>query len=124
MTDNSHIVRMEDERRELNLRAVRLSDFVHSGKVFAGLPPLKRSLLLAQLDAMNVYLKILSMRLSIEQEAPGAETSADVASIAGELLNLEAADLVALDCGSGNLATDELLGKIKTVAASALGQRQ
>lgn len=54
----------------------------------------------------------------------GPTTSAEVASIAGELLNLDAADLVALDCGSGNLSSDDLLAKIKTVAASCLGQRQ
>jgi hypothetical protein len=53
----------------------------------------------------------------------GRETSAEVASIAGELLNLDAADLDTLDMTKGSLSSAELLAKIHKVAASCLGQR-
>lgn len=53
----------------------------------------------------------------------GGDTSAEVASIAGELMNLDASDFDTLDAGNGSLAAEQLIDKIKTVAASALGQR-
>jgi hypothetical protein len=54
----------------------------------------------------------------------GPDTSAEVASIAGELIKLDAADLDTLDIGKGSLTSAELLAKIRKLAASALGQRQ
>lgn len=50
-------------------------------------------------------------------------TSAEVASFAGELLNLEATEFDALDMPGGQAAA-ELLRKVKAVAGSALAQRE
>lgn len=51
----------------------------------------------------------------------GAETSMEVASIAGELLNLELPDFLEAAALGGDRA-EQLLDKIHKVAASALGQ--
>jgi hypothetical protein len=53
----------------------------------------------------------------------GRETSPEIASIAGELLNLDEATLDTLDSGTRDSTTAaDLIAKIHKVAASALGQ--
>lgn len=60
-------------------------------------------------------------RFDLTRAYPG-DTSADVAAIAGELINIEATEFDALDMPGGQPAA-ELVRKIRAVAASCLGQR-
>lgn len=72
-------------------------------------------------------LDIASAALEAGVHSPeiSRDTSAEVASIAGELLNIDEATLDTLDSGTADSMTAaDLLAKIRTVAASALGQRQ
>lgn len=67
--------------------------------------------------------EVQDLRKQLADAAAGAETSPEVAAIAGELLNLSLTGLddVAWDDEENR---DGLLTKIHKVAASALGQRQ
>lgn len=60
-----HVTRMQQERRELEIKIAALSNFL-KGPRTATLSRLKLNLLGAQLGAMNAYSDILAIRLEIE----------------------------------------------------------
>jgi hypothetical protein len=60
--------RVRAEREDLASKLVKLRAFIggiQRGKVFATLPPAEQALLVRQSDAMERYLEILDMRVSL-----------------------------------------------------------
>src|SRR3546814_379217 len=62
-----HIKRMHEEEIELALKIDRLNEFINGTK-FMSLSPLQQRLLEAQQSAMYSYLKILRIRIEVEQD--------------------------------------------------------
>src|SRR3546814_3079413 len=60
-----HIKRMHEEEIELALKIDRLNEFINGTK-FMSLSPLQQRLLEAQQSAMYSYLKILRIRIEVE----------------------------------------------------------
>jgi hypothetical protein len=117
-----HVERMQVEHDELAKRLAKLTSFMGDQSplsMFNQLTPVDRDLLRAQQQAMIAYLGILTMRLNRADAHRAAETSDDVASIAGELINIDVEEIT----GAGSTTARELASKIRKLAASALGQR-
>src|SRR3546814_1148418 len=62
-----HIKRMHEEEIELVLKIDRLNEFINGTK-FMSLSPVQQRLLEAQQSAMYSYLKILRIRIEVEQD--------------------------------------------------------
>src|SRR3546814_1011925 len=62
-----HVKRMHEEEIELALKIDRLNEFINGTK-FMSLSPLQQRLLEAQQSALYSYLKILRIRIEVEQD--------------------------------------------------------
>lgn len=74
---DNYITRMEEEYAQLTERVDKLAAFIESNPKFEELPPVEKTLLVAQLNSMSAYGAVLSLRLGIAkaQEEEGAEGS-------------------------------------------------
>ncbi|MDN6228453.1 MAG: hypothetical protein L0J12_04410 [Enterobacterales bacterium] len=59
-----HQQRVVDEANELEDKLTKLSAFIESSPVFAGLDSMQQDLLKAQAGAMSAYLQILKLRIA------------------------------------------------------------
>lgn len=72
-------VRMMEEHAELAKKVSKLQAFIESNPLFPGLELLQRSRLRRQLEAMSLYLYILSERINLDRPKPlGTATSSAV----------------------------------------------
>ena len=59
-----HQQRVVDEANELEDKLTKLSAFIESSPVFAGLDSMQQDLLKAQAGVMSAYLQILKLRIA------------------------------------------------------------
>lgn len=59
-----HQQRVVDEAKDLEDKVTKLKSFIAGNPIFASLNSLQKGLLISQVNAMNVYLEILNLRIA------------------------------------------------------------